>query len=101
AEAFAHLGEDLRIVVVRRRLDDRVRHAGRILTLEDARADEYALGADLHDERGVGRGADPAGDEVDDREDALAGDPLDELVRRLELLRGDEELVVPQRRKPA
>ena len=49
---------------------------------------------ELHDERRVGRGRDPAGDEVDDRQPAVGRDLLDELVRRLELLRRDEQLVL-------
>ena len=82
------------VVEVGRRLDDRVRHPGRILALEDPRADEDALRAELHDERRVGRGRDAAGDEVDDRQPAVGGDLPDELVRRLELLGRDEELVL-------
>ena len=68
------LGDHLRVVEVRRRLDDGVRHPRRVLALEDARADEHALGAELHHQRGVGRGADAAGDEVDDRQLAVGGD---------------------------
>ena len=40
------------------------RGALRVLGLEDARADEDALGAQLHHQRGVGRGGDAAGGEV-------------------------------------
>ena len=35
--------------------DDRARPRRRVLRLEDARADEHALGAELHHQRGVGR----------------------------------------------
>ena len=69
----------------------------RVLALEDARADEDALGAELHHQRRVGRGGDPAGDEVHDRQLALGRDPADELERRLELLGGDEQLVLAHR----
>ena len=48
--------------------------------LEDAGADEDALGAELHHHRGVGRGGDAAGREEHDRELAGLGDLLDELV---------------------
>ena len=43
---------------------------GRVLALEDARADEHALGAQLHRQRRVGRRGDAAGHEVDDRQPA-------------------------------
>ena len=36
---------------------------GGVVALEDARAHEHGLGAELHDERGVGRGGDAAGAE--------------------------------------
>ena len=49
------------VVEVGRGLDDGVRHARRVLGLEDAGADEHALGAQLHHQRGVGRGGDAAG----------------------------------------
>ena len=67
-DPWLDLGDHLRVVEVGRRLDDGVGHPGRVLALEDARADEDALGAELHHERRVGGCADPAGDEVDDRQ---------------------------------
>ena len=48
------------------RLDDGVRHPRRILALEDPGPHEHALGAQLHHQRRVRRGADAARDEVDD-----------------------------------
>ena len=72
AEALGDLGDDLRVVEVGRRLDDGVGHPRRVLALEDAGADEHALGAQLHHQRRVGRGADAAGDEVHDRQPAVS-----------------------------
>ena len=39
----------------------------RITRLEDAGADEHTVGAELHHQRSIGRGCDPAGGEQDDR----------------------------------
>src|SRR5918995_4667853 len=58
AEPGADLDEDLRVVVVRRRLDDRGRVALRVLALEDPRADEHRLRAELAHEGGICRGCD-------------------------------------------
>src|SRR4051812_47842681 len=100
-EALADLGDLLRIVEERRRLDDGVGHPGRILALEDPRPDEDALGTELHHEGCIGRSADPARDEVDDGELATGRDVLDELVRSAEVLGGDEQLVLAHRTKTA
>src|SRR6476620_12585303 len=51
SEAGGDAGEDLRVVEVRRRLDDRLRAPLRVARLEDAKADEDAVGAELHAER--------------------------------------------------
>ncbi len=64
AEAGADLGQDLRVVVVRRGLDDRLGVALGVLALEDARADEDRFRAELAHEGRVGRGGDAAGAEV-------------------------------------
>ena len=61
--------------------------------LEDARADEDAVRAELHAERRVGRSRDPAGRERHDRQLPVLGDPLHELDRRAQLLRLGVELV--------
>src|SRR5215212_11817689 len=53
AEAPRDLREDLGVVVVRRRLDDRLGDRRWVGGLEDAGADEDAVGAELHAERGV------------------------------------------------
>ena len=55
--------------------------------LEDPRAHEVALGAELHHQRGVGRGGDAAGAEQHDGQPALLGHVAHQLERRLELLR--------------
>ena len=91
--------EDLGVAVVRRRLDDRLRAQRGVAGLEDAGADEDAVRAELHAERGVGRGRDPAGGERDDRQPAVLGDPLDELVRRAQLLRLGVELLARAARR--
>src|SRR6476661_6550196 len=58
AQAGRDAGEDLRVTEVRRRLDDRLCPQLRVARLEDARADEHAVGAELHAERRVGGGRD-------------------------------------------
>ena len=78
---------------VRRRLDDRPRAALGVLGLEDPRADEVALGAELHHQRGVGGGRDPAGAEERDGQPAALGDLADDLERSPVLLRGARELL--------
>ena len=69
---------------------------GRVAGLEDAGADEHAVGAELHHHRGVGRGGDAAGGEQHDRELAGGGDFLDQFVRCLQFLGGDVQLVLGQ-----
>src|SRR5215472_2589071 len=66
AQSRGDLGDDLRLVEVRRRRDDRLGTLQGVLGLEDAGADEEAVNAQLHHQRGVGRGGDAAGGEVDD-----------------------------------
>src|SRR6185437_14574854 len=58
AEAPGDLRDNVGVVVERGRLDDRGGALGRVARLEDARADEDALRAELHHHRGVGRGGD-------------------------------------------
>ena len=64
----------------------------RVLGLEDARADEHALGAERHHQRGVGRRGDAAGAEQHDRQLALA---------RRRRARGRAARRAPWRRSPA
>src|SRR6478736_10275066 len=96
AEPLGDLRDLLRVVEEGRRLDDRVRHPGRILAFEDARSDEDAFSAELHHQRRIGRCADPAGHEVDDRQLSCRGDLLDQLVRRAQFLGRHEQLVLAQ-----
>ena len=70
-----------------------VRRGRRVLRLEDAGADEDALGAELHRQGRVGRRRDAAGHEVDDRQPAVRRHARDERVRCAELLGGHEQLV--------
>ena len=72
-----------------------------IAALEDAAADEHAVAAELHHERRVGRRRDAARREVHDRQLAVLVDPLHELVGRLQLLGGVEELLLAQADDPA
>src|SRR6266511_1344238 len=60
AQAPGHLRHHVGVVVERGRLDDRGAPLGRVTGLEDARADEHALGAELHHHRRVGGGGDTA-----------------------------------------
>jgi hypothetical protein len=66
AEPAGDLGDDVGVVEEGRRLDDRLGPLRRVAGLEDARADEDALGAELHHHRGVGRGGDATGGEEHD-----------------------------------
>ena len=98
AEALGRVRDALRVPEVRGRLDDRRRARGRVLGLEDARADEHALGAELHHQRRVGRGGDAAG--AEQRRPAACRPrprPAHEIERRLQLLGRGRELHVVQR----
>src|SRR3954452_14748721 len=55
AETARHLRQYRRVLEVGGGLDDRLGPRRRIVALEDARADEHRLGAQLHGEGGVGR----------------------------------------------
>src|SRR3954449_2229679 len=85
-EALGRAGDPVGVLEVRGRLDDRLGARRRILGLEDAGADEVALGAELHHQRGVGRGRDAAGAEEDDGQLARTGDLAHEVERGLQLL---------------
>jgi hypothetical protein len=74
AEAPRHLGDDLRVLEVRRRLDDRASTTLGVAGLEDARADEHAVRAQLHHHRGVRRRRDPPGGEQHHRQAPELGD---------------------------
>ena len=86
---------------MRRRLDDRAGALVGVAGLEDARADEHAVGAELHAQRRVGGRRDAAGGERDDGQAAVLGDPAHEVVGRLQVLRLGVELLAPQRLQPA
>ncbi len=76
------------ILVIRGGFDDGFGAGFRIGRFENARADEDSFGAELHDERGVGRSGDAAGGEVGHGEFAVFGDPFDEFERGLQILGG-------------
>src|SRR3712207_9437422 len=67
---------------------------------EDSRADEDAVGAELHAERRVGRRRDPARGEGDDRQTAVLRHPADKLERRAHLLRLGVELILADAAEP-
>src|SRR6478609_5454911 len=92
AEVAGRVRDDLRVVVEGGGLHDGGGALGRVAGLEDAGADEDALGAELAHQRGVGRGGDATGGEQDDRELAELGDLLDQLVRGAQLLGGGVQL---------
>src|SRR3972149_6147460 len=88
------------LLVVRRRLDDGPGAAGRIRRLENPRAHEDRLGPELHHQRGVRGGGDPAGREVRDGKPAVLRHPPHELVRSPELLGLGHQLLGAQRGQP-
>src|SRR6267378_7514452 len=61
-------GQDLRLVVVCGRRDDRLGTLQRVLRLEDARPDEDSVDAELHHQRGIRGRRDPARGKVDHRQ---------------------------------
>src|SRR5438093_7344486 len=95
-EAARHVGDELRVGVVRRCLHDRARDALRVLGLENPGPDEVSFRAELHRQRGVGRRRDPAGAEEDYRQLRVLRDLLQELDRNAVLLRSFEELTFIQ-----
>ncbi len=90
------LGDDGRVVVEGRGLDDGGRALGGVTGLEDTRADEHALGAQLHHHGSIGGGGDATGREQHDGEATLAGNLGDELVGGLQFLGRDVELILGQ-----
>src|SRR5438876_1882784 len=86
AESARYVGDELGVAEVRRRLDDRLRASRRIGRLEDSRADEVPLCAELHHQRRVRGRRDPAGAEEHDRQLPVRRDLLDELERHAVLL---------------
>src|SRR5690606_38185919 len=86
AELTRGFGDALRVLEVRGRLDDGPGAPLRIARLEDARADEVALRAELHRERCVRGRRDAARAEQRDRQPAGLGHLRDDLERRLKLL---------------
>ena len=80
------------VAEVRGGLDDGLGPRRRVVALEDARADEHGLGAQLHGQRGVGRRGDAAGAEQRHGQPAGLGDLLHERQRRLEPLGPLEQL---------
>src|SRR5205823_10693580 len=60
AQAAGDLGDEVGVLECRGGRDDGLGPLGGVAGLEDAGADENALGAELHHHRGVGRGGDAA-----------------------------------------
>src|SRR5258707_5839962 len=92
-------GDQLGVVEVGGGLDDRPGPALRVGALEDAGADEVALGAELHHQRRVGGGGDTAGAKERHRQAAGTRDLLDDLERRLMLFGGGGQLLRAQLRQ--
>src|SRR5437773_6619946 len=86
------LGENLRLVEVGRGGNYCFGTLQGVLGLEDARAYEYAIDAQLHHQRGIGRGGDAAGGEVDDWEPTQALAFLEQLHRGSDQLRLVDQL---------
>src|SRR4028119_629816 len=93
AEAPPGPGHGLRVLEVRRRLNDGPRPEGRVAALEDAAPDKDAVGPELHHERRVRRRGDAARGEKHDRQPPVLRYPPDQLVRRPELLGLAHQLV--------
>jgi len=68
AQSARHLGDDIRVIEEGRGLDDGGCALRRVAGLEDARAHEYALGAQLHHHGRVRRSGDAARGEQHDGE---------------------------------
>ena len=86
AEARRDAGDAVRVLEVRRRLDDRLGAQLRVTRLEDAGADEDAVGPELHAERCVGGGFDAAGGDRGAGELPVLGDPGAGVVGRVQVL---------------
>ena len=84
AQAPGDLGDDRRLLIMRDGLNDGLGPGGGVARLEDAGADEDAVGAQLHHQRGVSGCGDAAGGEVDDGQLARSCDFDDQLERRAE-----------------
>src|SRR4051794_4737247 len=92
--------DTLRVLEVRGGLDDGPCPAIRVLGLEDAGPDEVALGAELHDERRVGRRGDASGAEQRHRQPTRLGDLANDLHRGSELLGLGSELLAAESAEP-
>src|SRR5438045_1521149 len=86
-ESARNLGHELGVAEMRGRFDDRLRAASRIGRFENAGADEVALSAQLHHQRGVGRCRDATRAEQHDRQLAVLRDLAHELDGHSILLR--------------
>ncbi|CAM0904951.1 unnamed protein product [Alopecurus aequalis] len=93
-QVAAHLGEHIGVAVMGDGLHDGAGAARGVAALEDARADEDTVAAELHHEgRVCGRG-NPAGGELDDGQAAELLGLHDEVVGRGDALGVGEDLVV-------
>src|SRR5688572_14499634 len=87
SEPGGHAREHVGVAEVRRRLDDRLRAEIGVTGLEDARADEHAVRAELHAERGVRRRCNPARRERHHGQPPVLGHPAHEVERSAQFLR--------------
>ncbi len=94
AQVRGRLEEDFRVRVVGHGAHNGLGAFRRVFALEDARANEDAVHAELHHQGGVRRRRHTARGEVHDRQTAFLRDLLHELVGSLHLLRSNKEFIL-------
>lgn len=94
SQSTADVSENIWVAVVRDSLDDGPGPPCRVAALENTRADEDAVAAELHHQRGIGRRGDSSGGELDDGEPSELLGLHDEVVGGGDLLGEGEDLVV-------
>lgn len=84
-QTLADFSEDLGVLVVSHGLDNSLGALLRITRLENTRADEHSVAAQLHHECGISGSGNTAGGEVDNGKTALLGGLAQKLIRDLKL----------------
>lgn len=93
AEVLADFGKFLGFFVEQHRFHNCAGALGGVAALENATANEYGFGTELHHESSVGGGSDATSREIGDREFAGAVDFLDEVEGALVIFCEDEEFI--------